>query len=77
MFNFKVIPGSEDTPAVICTDVRELIEWVCEMRAVSTSDVVLKIGMDSGQGSLKAGLCLLTDEDFEQGTDYLCIFKSA
>lgn len=66
LFNFKVFPGQQDI--VYCTDVRELINRVCKARKISMSDLsLMKVGMDTGQGSLKIALTLLTDEDVEKG----------
>lgn len=53
---------------MICTDVMELARRVCKARGWTFDEVsLLKIGVDSGQGSLKASMSLLREEDLLPG----------
>ena len=60
---------------MICTDVDKLVSRVCKARGWSPGEVeVVKIGVDSGQGSLKASMSLLREEDLQPGAQViLCI----
>jgi hypothetical protein len=60
---------------VYCTDVRELIRRTCDARGIDESEIALtKLGMDSGQGSLKAAISLLTEEDLMPGISEILAF---
>ena len=64
---FKVHEDDKDG-GVICTDVDKLVSRVCKARGWSPGEVeVVKIGVDSGQGSLKASMSLLREEDLQPG----------
>ena len=61
-----MIPG--DVEGVVCTNVSELCTRVCEAREVNPEEIsLLKLGIDGGQGSLKAAVSLMTEDDILPG----------
>ena len=67
----QVCPG--DVEGVYCTDVMELCDKVCDAWEQNFDDIPLvKLGVDGGQGSLKVGMSLITEDDLLPGA---CHFK--
>ena len=55
--------------------MQELTERVCESRGIEKDDLeMVKIGADSGQGSFKACMSLLTEGDVLPGMQNVCTY---
>ena len=58
-----VVKGVELTPAVVCKDVRQLIDFILERRGIDRGDYYIKIYIDGGGSFLK--ICLsVSDKNY-------------